>query len=86
MSTTFRRLVAVTVVALAVAGVAAVARPAAPAAAHNDDHDHLLRPVVTTDADWAPVVVVLGRRPSDAASAPPRGRQRHWPASVAAGC
>ena len=59
-----RRPFAVTVVALAVAGVAtatAVARPAAPAAAHNEDHDHLIRPLVSTDADWAPVVAVLGR-------------------------
>ncbi len=59
-----RRLLAVTVAALAVAGAAtsaALARPAAPAAAHSDDDDHLVRPVVTTDADWAPVVTVLGR-------------------------
>jgi len=61
---TYRRLLAVTVVTLAVSGVvtaAAVARSAAPAAAHDDGHDGLIRPVVTTDADWAPVVAALGR-------------------------
>ena len=65
MSTTFRRLAAVSILALTAAGVAtaaAVARPATPAAAHNAAHDddHLVRPVVTTDADWAPVVAALG--------------------------
>jgi hypothetical protein len=59
------------IVAVAAAGTVAAAAAASPGGAspgtaagdhdHDHDHGHLIRPVVTTDADWAPLVAAIGR-------------------------
>jgi hypothetical protein len=44
-----------------VAASAVVATTTANAGSPAHDHDHLVRPVVTADADWAPLVAAIGR-------------------------
>jgi hypothetical protein len=58
---------AMVIVAVATAGTVAAAAVASPVSAGpgitaaDHDHGHLIRPVVTTDADWAPLVAAIGR-------------------------
>jgi hypothetical protein len=62
---------AMVIAAVAAAGTVAAAAAASPggtgpAAVAGDrdtdhNHGHLIRPVVTTDADWAPLVAAIGR-------------------------
>jgi len=57
-------MLAIASMAVAAAGAAAATAAASPGgspAAHDHDHGHLIRPVVTTDADWVPVVAAIGR-------------------------
>src|SRR5256885_10739876 len=56
--------IAIAILAVAGAGATAATAAASPSGDHpGHDHDHgrPVRPVVTTDADWAPVVGAIGR-------------------------
>jgi hypothetical protein len=60
-----RTLLALVIVGVTAAGATAVgtaaASPGGTLADHNDGHQGLIRPVVTTDADWAPLAKAIGR-------------------------
>lgn len=63
---TGRAIVLTAVAAAATITAAAVASPGGASAGvatadHDHDHGHLIRPVVITDADWAPLVAAIGR-------------------------
>ncbi len=55
---------AIAIMAVVGAGTTAATAAASPGGtdpAHEHGHGRLVRPVVTTDADWAPVVAAIGR-------------------------
>jgi hypothetical protein len=56
-----RTLLALVIVGVTAAGATAAASPGGAHAAHDAGNHRLIRPMVTTDADWAPVATAIGR-------------------------